>query len=470
MIESDLDRRALQKKRERLEDRAWHESRNPSLPSMDIHDNGIQEQLLVLCDGRPRIPALLVLLFIMIRGYLGGVKNKKVAMIMSESKSLEIVLEQMGYKMPGASTIIDNINAVSIKTLEAIHDYQIEVAIEEELDDFKDLTFDSTSVEADSIWPTDSGLISNLICRVIRFFEFLANKHGVNVRMKDILNDFVKEIKRLHTSIQFSVGKKDSAKKRKKLYRELYKIAKKSMKHLLDAQKQAEIKISTMDVPPSRSGILKRTLEWIDVDLNNLYIVISQSSDRINRDKQTPSKEKFLSLSDEDAAIIAKGQRQPTLGYKPQIGRSKNGFIVSMAVPEGNANDSAEMRPIVDMAIERTGIVPRSISFDDGYTNTPVRLSYIKDGIGIVSFSGSKGKKTIPEDEYNSHDYIVARNNRSAVESLMYTLKHNEGFGRVMRRGIEQVRNELLEKVIVYNFFRIIQQRSEKKDDRKKTA
>ena len=57
--------------------------------------------------------------------------------------------------------------------------------------------------------------------------------------------------------------------------------------------------------------------------------------------------------------------------------------------------------------------------------------------------------------EWESEAYTVARDDRSAVESLMFTLKYGFDFGRVARRGLEPVRAELLEKVLAYNFCRL---------------
>ncbi len=48
-------------------------------------------------------------------------------------------------------------------------------------------------------------------------------------------------------------------------------------------------------------------------------------------------------------------------------------------------------------------------------------------------------------------------NNRSEVESLMFSIKHNFEFGVVMYLGIKNVRVELLEKVIAYNSCRILE-------------
>ena len=78
------------------------------------------------------------------------------------------------------------------------------------------------------------------------------------------------------------------------------------------------------------------------------------------------------------------------------------------------------------------------------------------DAEKIVSISGSKGKDLISEEDWESELYKEARRNRSAVESLIFVLKYSFEFGRLRRRGIDAVREELLEKAIVHNFSRMI--------------
>ena len=50
--------------------------------------------------------------------------------------------------------------------------------------------------------------------------------------------------------------------------------------------------------------------------------------------------------------------------------------------------------------------------------------------------------------QWESQAYKEARRCRSAVESLMFTIKDGFEFGQLDRRGIEAVRAELLEKVL----------------------
>jgi len=244
--------------------------------------------------------------------------------------------------------------------------------------------------------------------------------------------------------------------KRKKLYKKLLKDAKKAHSAFSKEMKKIEEEMDRIDILPSKKQRLCRVVQWMKNDIDNIKKVIGYCTARVFENKKVGSKEKVLSMSDEDAGYIQKGQRDPVIGYKPQLGRSKNGFIATLKVPRGNAADSGQFESIVNDVIDRTGVIPYSVSVDDGYSSKAVRLILKEKGIKIVSISGSKGKKITSKDEYESNEYTEARNARSAVESLMFSIKYGYDFGQVMRRGLENVRAELLEKTLVYNFLRII--------------
>ena len=63
-----------------------------------------------------------------------------------------------------------------------------------------------------------------------------------------------------------------------------------------------------------------------------------------------------------------------------------------------------------------------------------------------------------------TRNYRDARRNRSAVESLMFTIKDGFEFGELGRRGIAAVRQELTEKVLAYNCCRIILMKKRRKN------
>ena len=76
--------------------------------------------------------------------------------------------------------------------------------------------------------------------------------------------------------------------------------------------------------------------------------------------------------------------------------------------------------------------------------------------VADISISGAKGKKLTTLEDWDSETYRDARRCRSAVESLIFTIKDGFAFGELGRRGIDAVRDELLEKVLAYNCCRTV--------------
>ena len=144
------------------------------------------------------------------------------------------------------------------------------------------------------------------------------------------------------------------------------------------------------------------------------------------------------------------------IGYKPQLVRSENGFVTSLIVPQGNAADFIELAPAIGDSIKRTGVIAELVSTDDGYASAKGRKEVLSMGVKQISISGAKGKKLTTPEDWESEAYREARRDRSAVESLMFTIKDGFAFGELGRRGIDAVGDELLEKVLAYNFCRII--------------
>ena len=105
--------------------------------------------------------------------------------------------------------------------------------------------------------------------------------------------------------------------------------------------------------------------------------------------------------------------------------------------------------------MKRTGVIAELVSTDDGYASSKGRKEVLVMGVKDISISGSKGRKLTDETDWGSEMYRDARRNRSAVESLIFTIKDGFEFGELGRRGLEPVRAELMEKVRAYNCCRI---------------
>lgn len=449
-ITADQDRAGMAKKQLRCEQKAWMERGTPALPGLEPAVAGAPKAA-PLRGGRPRMSPETVLAFLAVSHYFHSVYSAEAAERFLDSLSLHGFLLSRGLRMPGLRTIGDNVNLLSGETLRLILRCQIQLALAEQLDEFDEICGDSTSSAGNTRHPTDSGLMYRLLDRIRRSGQDLA-KFGLSAFREFRVGEWLAKLK----TLDFSINVAKTGKERKKLYREYLKTAAKLICRFGEEAGRVCGLPETALLDPIRRARLDRLWNRTISDLADVCHIHVRCEERVLEGRKLKGTHRVLSTADRAASWIAKGDRLPVVGYKPQIARSPNGLVTAMLVPEGNAADSAMLMPLVSAAIANTGVVPRVGSFDDGYTSADNLRKLNELGIPDVSFSGAKGLKLLGEEVYSGETLKEARRNRSAVESLMFCLKHCHEFGQLRRRGMEAVRAELTGKTIVYNFCRII--------------
>ena len=459
--EADLDAHGCRKKALRLADAAWHAHRTAPLPGLPSAPEPPPPTAtaLKLFQGRPRTPALVVLLALLLRGFLGeGFKSSDATMLTQESITLQVLLGNLGLKMPGRSTLTELVNAISNQTRERLLDAQIARALSLGLDDFTALQQDSTHVEGNSAWPTESRLIVALVSRLLRAGASLGRLQLPTFEEPTVECHLV-QLHKFDREIALSKGTQKGGPLREKRYRSLLRYARCSLRRLHIAVLGVEAALPHLAVAPSRKALAERAVTKLRADVEALAQVITTCEARILHEQQVPMAEKKLSICDPDVGYIAKGQRVPVIGYKPQVARSGAGFVVGLLLPKGNAADATQLLPMVDRVIHRTGVVPREVSLDDGYASAANWAGLKARGCQVISINGSKGRALTPQADWDSDDYILARDRRSAIESLLFTLKQGFHFGTVARRGLTAVYGELLEKALAYNLCHFVRLR-----------
>ena len=241
--------------------------------------------------------------------------------------------------MPGATTILENLNCISNETREYILDAQMELVLREGLDDFSTILIDSTHVKANTEWPTDSKMIFALLSRAYHYLQKLSIFGLQNFRPFWMPN-WLERLDRLIFAICMTAGKAKSKGKIKKLYRRFLQTAQKAHDYLISEIEGLTNQIELIDLCPSQMEKLNRIWKLIGTDVMDSARVLYYAEDRVFNEIVLKSSEKILSISDRSAAFIKKGNRSPVIGYKPQVARSGSGFIPAIIVPEGNAADS----------------------------------------------------------------------------------------------------------------------------------
>lgn len=451
-IEEDLDSHGRKKKKWRLEDKRWKQRAECAEIEGAEHWPEIDPEDLQLEQGRERMPADVVFMFMMIRAYVGGAASRDFQDLVRGSITVQMMLRHHDMKMPGVSTINENTNAVTNETRRMIQRKQIQYGRTEGLDDFTEMTVDSTAVASNTAWPTDSLIIFKLISRIWRIGSQLED-YGVENLQRHWTEQWLEKMKSRHVDIVMSDGKGE----RRKHYRQFLDAARKCADHL-EAERQAmEERVDPASIRPSLRQRLRRDRNQLRRDLEDTEKMIDVAHRRVFDGKQTPTSGRVLSICAPEAAFITKGGRDPVIGQRPQVCKSSNGFVGYLEVPPENAPDSKMFIPALRGWMETTFVIPDLVSADDGYTSQQGLREAKELGVGKVSFSGSKGKRLHGEAEWEDPQRMQARKDRSAVESIIYTLKYNYDFGQLSRRGIEAVRAELLEDALAHNFCRMVE-------------
>ena len=116
-IEEDRDALGLAKKQRRQIDARWQASFTSGFPEFAWPEApDLEVRALPLEQGRPRMPAEVVYVFFTLQGYLGSITDRRARDQLLESRTLNLYLQSRGLCFPGSTTILENVNAISVET------------------------------------------------------------------------------------------------------------------------------------------------------------------------------------------------------------------------------------------------------------------------------------------------------------------------------------------------------------------
>src|ERR1700686_5044587 len=287
-IDEDLDLHAKKKKLLRLADAQFLAGQTSDLPKLQLQLRELKVDNIELETGRPRTDAYIVYLFLMLRGFNGGCKDQHARLLLEESITLRLWLEHLGLELPPASTLSDNLNAVSNQRRALIQQAQMRSILEQGLGDFQKSFIDSTAVEANTERPTDSTILVRLIARVCTTGS---NLHRLDLPDMNPIGLFEQqeELRGLSQQIHFLNGKARGEAKRKKLYFHLLRRARRVRKRLLrDLESVRRNLEGRADVPPSRRLMAQEALCLIAEDLAALEQAANVCERRVMEQEEVP--------------------------------------------------------------------------------------------------------------------------------------------------------------------------------------
>jgi transposase, IS5 family len=300
----------------------------------------------------------------------------------------------------------------------------------------KKLRVDSTVVETEVHYPTDSSLLwdsARVLIRELRRARLELRVCGLHPRFHD------RKIKRLYTFIN-----RNCASKSKRVQRKV-----KSTYQQLIAQVRRIAVVTEALLDEWEEGALPELEKY----LPRVQKVIHQAEQRIVHGVILPAEEKIYSLFEEHTELIKRGKagKEVEFGHKVLIAQSGEKFITPYQVLPRRQEDPTLLRETLDAHRALFGKAPEVLATDKGFYEDREQIKKLEEGIKTVSMP-KKGRRT-PEEERreSSKSFCEGQRFRAGVEGTISVLKRVFKQGRCLFQGFKHYAASVGCAVFCYN-------------------
>jgi transposase, IS5 family len=365
---------------------------------------------------------------------------EELAFHLEDSRSFRAFARLSGGQKPSASTLQENVKAMREETWEWANRMVTEHARKEGIEKGRTVRMDSTAVETDIHYPTDSTLLQDGVRIITRLliqgkqlsptprYRFADHRRVVKKRVLKILNT-----------------RKETV--RKSCYRDLLEIAWKVKGYAVEAIGILESFESPDFMVTIRAGALTEELKKV---VGILDRVMDQTRRRVMEGEKVSASQKVVSFFETHTDIIEKGNRETTYGHKLFVVGGNSGLILDCMIERGNPADSAMFMPLLERQEELYRRPPRQVAADGGFASRDNLRDAKSKGIADISFSKRKGISVL-EMVRSSWVYKKLRNFRAGIEAGISVLKRAFGLTRCTWSGWAGFKQYVRSAIVSYN-------------------
>jgi IS5 family transposase len=330
---------------------------------------------------------------------------------------------RLGYddKPPKKSTLQKNVKRVKAETWEAINKLVVLQAKKLGIERGDKVRTDCTVVESNIHHPTDSSLLWDCVRVLVRIMGKVKEEFGIT------FSDHSKRAKRR----AMNISNAKSFEQRKPLYRDLIKIADKTIKQAEQIARQldgvAPQSIMGMALAVAFAAELRQYVELATQ-------VVSQTERRVVRGESVPAGEKIVSIFEPHTDIIIKGNRETEYGHKICLTTGASGLITDLVVEAGNPSDSTLAVRTIERIKGIFGKAPLQASFDGGFASRANVADIKALGVKDVAFNKRCGLE-VTDMVKSKPVYRALSAFRSGIEGTISFLKRAFGLARCMWKG-----------------------------------
>lgn len=331
-------------------------------------------------------------------------------------------------KVPDAKTLARIAQALGGEVIAKLHERLVAMAQEQGVIRGRKMRVDTTVVETNIHYPTDSGLLGDgarVLTRKMKKIEAKAGK--LKRKVRDRTCSVNRRVIAIATASRYKgeVGEQ----KRKKEYRDLLRLTRQILNDTRRVLKETEAR--------RRPG-LKVLREGLTTMADRVRQVVKQAKARIF-DGITQLPDKIVSLFEPHSEIIRKGKAsKPTeFGKLVQVAEAENQIVTHYEVFDQRPSDRALLTEAVEQQERRLGRLPRLVTADAGYYAQTHERALEEMGVEWVAVPNRNTRSAERKAMEKSRWFKKAQAWRTGCEGRISVLKRRHGLRRCLYRGAE---------------------------------
>jgi IS5 family transposase len=352
-------------------------------------------------------------------------------------------------KVPDAKTLARIGQAISSDVIAELHRRLVELAQSKGVVRGRKMRVDTTVVETNIHYPTDSTLLGDgarVLTRTMKKVEEQAGKLTRKVR------DRTRSVNRRVFAIALAARHKgaDGEERRRKQYRELLRLSRQILNDTKRVMNEVE------DLSKNKKSKLQPLTTVLAEMEDRVRQVVRQTKARVF-DGLTQMPGKVVSLFEPHTEIIRKGKAsKPTeFGKMVQVQEAENQIVTHYEVFDERPSDRELLLRAVEEHERILGRVPRMVAADAGFYSQAQERAVLDKGVRWVAVPNRSTRSAERKKLETSRWFKKAQAWRTGCEGRISVLKRRHGLNRCRYRGVEGMKRWVGFGVIADNLINI---------------
>lgn len=326
-------------------------------------------------------------------------------------------------------------NSIHPDTWEKVNKALAQYAVRNEMISGEALRLDTTAVETNIHWPTDSSLLWDVYRVLARLIEQVRDIDPQAVGNRRLHR---RRVKRLHAKIARKATKNPGATaKLKPLYGRLIE----HVEAICDWSASVGNWLKKGKKPKGKSPFQRAWATALIEELENYRTlgmhVVDQAWRRVICGEQVPNEEKLFSIFEPHTELLKRGKAGKPIefGHMIQIQQVQEKFITDYTVFKSKPVEHQLLKPVLESHKKLFGEYPKRLSADKGYYESMDTIQQLSEKVETVSIA-KKGRRTEEEDQREADPvFRHAQRFRAGIEGTISFMKRVLGLFRAFSKG-----------------------------------